>query len=84
MAKFEDDDEKELKPKRRKKDKEEKTSFFETISLEIKKSISAILLIGVGVVLILASLKQAGPAGEFLYANFHGAVFHGYFIDDFA
>ena len=80
MAKFEDDDEKELKPKRRKKDKEEKTSFFETISLEIKKSISAILLIGVGVVLILASLKQAGPAGEFLYANLDKFFGWGYYL----
>ena len=70
-----------IKKKRKKKDEiEEKESRWSAIGMEIKKSIAAILLIGVAIILILASFDKAGPAGNFLFNGLNGLLGVGYYI----
>jgi len=47
---------------------------------ETKKSISAILLIGISVLLVLASFKKAGPAGNLLFQSLEALFGLGYYI----
>jgi len=47
---------------------------------ETKKSIWAIVFLGIAAVLILASFKSAGPFGNFLYLFFEKLFGRGYYL----
>src|SRR3989344_3083853 len=47
---------------------------------EAKKSVFAIIFIGLTVFLLLASLKQAGPAGNFIYRTLNRLLGWGYYL----
>jgi len=68
------------KKKKRKKDEEEKESRWSSIGAEIKKSIAAILLIGIAIILLLASFDKAGPAGDFIFEGLTGLLGIGYYL----
>ncbi len=50
------------------------------IGLETKKSIAAILMIGLAVILILAKLGKAGPIGEMAYGGLNSFFGWGYYL----
>ena len=71
--------------KRSKRDKElkrllKKVGGEPKIASETKKSVAAILLIGLAAVLILASLDEAGPAGNFLFKTLEKLFGWGYYL----
>lgn len=70
--------------KRSKRDKELKRLLKKVegakIAPETKKSVAAILLIGLAAVLILASLNRAGPAGNFLFIVLEKLFGWGYYL----
>ena len=72
--------------KRSKRTKEEKKSFFRRLSFEghikpeTKKSVVAVLLFGCAVLLILASLGKAGPAGDLTFRSFTTLFGIGYYL----
>ncbi|MEK9186058.1 MAG: DNA translocase FtsK, partial [Patescibacteria group bacterium] len=47
---------------------------------ETKNSVIAIILIGIAVILFLASAEKAGPAGDIIYKIFSGAFGIGYYL----
>ena len=53
---------------------------LEKISGDTKRSVAAILLIGMAVILILASLNAAGPAGRLIYGSLGKLFGWGYFL----
>ena len=69
---------------RKKKDieKEELTNI-ERLSNETKKSVIAILLIGLATVLILARFSKAGPVGDFIYVGLNMLLGWGYYLVPF-
>lgn len=58
--------------------KDKKKSVF--LNPETKNSIVAVFLLGVAVILMLASFGKAGPAGEFTYNIFKNLFGWGYFL----
>lgn len=68
----------EEKPK--KKGKKEKQSLLEKIDYELKKSVSAVLLIGLGIILILAHFDKAGPAGKAAFKSLTAIFGWGYYL----
>ncbi len=66
--------------KSKKKPRKEKPGLLEQIDHELKKSVASILLIGLGIVLILAHFDKAGPAGRSIF-EFLTAIFGwGYYL----
>ena len=57
-----------------------KPPFFSYVNPDVKKSIVAVLLLGVTIVLILASFGQAGPVGKFLFKSLTGLLGLGYYL----
>ena len=53
------------------------------VSSETKKSIVALLLFGVSIVLVLASVNRAGPAGDFAFTVFSALFGLGYYLIPF-
>jgi len=70
------------KKKNREKDEEKKETAYPEARLhpETKKSIWAIALLGLAVILILSGLDKAGPGGEAIYAILGRLFGIGYFI----
>lgn len=68
------------KKKDEKKKDEEKESRWSAISMEIKKSIVAVLLVGLAIVMLLASFDMAGPAGDLIFNGLYGLLGVGYYI----
>ncbi|HCI05271.1 TPA: cell division protein FtsK [Patescibacteria group bacterium] len=69
--------------KKNKKNKKENSSqFFDDFRLhpETKKSVWAVVFIGVAIILFLASFKSAGPFGNFAYAVFEKLFGLGYYL----
>ncbi len=63
--------------------KEKRTKAKETnfsLHPEVKKSVFAIIVIGLAVILLLARFKQAGPAGNFLYRILDNLLGWGYYL----
>lgn len=50
------------------------------INPEVMKSVWGIILIGLSVVLILASIAQAGPAGQYIFSGLSGLLGLGYYL----
>ena len=50
------------------------------ISTETKNSITAILLVGLAVILVLASFNKAGPAGQFVFLILQNLFGLGYYL----
>lgn len=61
---------------------EESTGFLPELRLhpETKKSIWAVILFGVALILLLAGFQNAGPAGNFLYDIFRSLFGWGYYL----
>ncbi len=73
------------KNKKDKKEIQEKkegflSSLFSGISVEIKKSASAVFLVGAAVLFMLASFDKAGPAGSIIYKIFDKLLGVGYYL----
>ena len=70
----------ELRKKREQSAEEE--SFFHELRLhpDTKKSVWGIAFLGVAIILFLASFKNAGPFGEFLYKIFGNLFGWGYYL----
>ncbi|MCL5733411.1 MAG: DNA translocase FtsK [Patescibacteria group bacterium] len=66
-----------MKPKKNKRDPRE--TPFSTIGGDTKKSILAVLLVGSAIVLILAGISKAGPAGDLIYKFLTYLLGIGYF-----
>jgi S-DNA-T family DNA segregation ATPase FtsK/SpoIIIE len=66
--------------KSKKRPKKEKRSLLDQIGHELRKSVAAILLVGLGIVLILAHLKKAGPVGEFFFQGLNKIFGLGYYL----
>ncbi|MDP3956684.1 MAG: hypothetical protein Q8P97_01680, partial [bacterium] len=64
--------------KRTKKDKDE-TSWF-ALHPDTKKTIAALLAVGLAIILLLSSFNKAGPAGSFLYKIFGELFGWGYYL----
>tara|TARA_Y100000310_G_scaffold344852_1_gene460004 strand:+ start:1733 stop:3817 length:2085 start_codon:yes stop_codon:yes gene_type:complete len=64
----------------RKKKFEEKEKKVSAISSETKKSVAAVLLIGLALILVLASFNKAGPIGEMIHQSLNGLVGWGYYL----
>lgn len=69
---------------RKKKDaKKEELTGIERLSNETKKSVIAILLIGLATILILARFGKAGPVGDFVYIGLNMLLGWGYYLVPF-
>lgn len=74
------------KKKRKRKDEEvvedEHDGFLPELRLhpETKKSIWAVILFGIALILLLAGFQNAGPAGNFLYDIFRSLFGWGYYL----
>ncbi|MFH1759331.1 MAG: DNA translocase FtsK [Patescibacteria group bacterium] len=68
------------KIKRSEKELELKKEKESHVSVEIKKSVLAVLLVGAAIVLMLASFNQAGVVGGFLYESLSAVFGIGYFL----
>lgn len=69
---------------RKKKDIEkEGLTGIERLSNETKKSVIAILLIGLATILILARFSKAGPVGDFVYIGLNMLLGWGYYLVPF-
>ncbi|MEK7635853.1 MAG: DNA translocase FtsK [Patescibacteria group bacterium] len=68
--------------KNKKNKKEDSSQFFDDFRLhpETKKSVWAVIFIGVAIILFLASFKSAGPFGNFAYAIFEKLFGWGYYL----
>ncbi len=66
--------------KSKKKPKKEKPGLLEQIDYELKKSVASILLVGIGVVLILAHFDKAGPAGRGIFQFLTTLFGWGYYL----
>ncbi len=66
--------------KTRRKKRPEKKSLFEQISDELKKSVVALVLFGVSIILILALFQKAGPVGDYAYRSLTNAFGWGYYL----
>lgn len=79
--------------KKNKKNKKEKSSHFfddfhsvnddnryERLHPETKKSVWAVIFIGIAIILFLASFKSAGPFGNFTYAVFEKLFGLGFYL----
>ena len=72
-----------MKPKSKERIKEKPLEIEEKepkIGLETKKSIAAILMIGLAVLLMLAKLGKAGPIGEMAYSGLDSFFGWGYYL----
>ncbi|MFA5084274.1 MAG: hypothetical protein WC475_02745, partial [Candidatus Paceibacterota bacterium] len=56
-----------------------KETYF-SLHPEAKKSVYAIIFIGLAIIFLLASFKQAGPAGNFLYRGLNYLLGWGYYL----
>jgi len=68
---------------RKKKEKEEGAEKIERLSNETKKSVIAILLLGLAAILILARFNKAGPVGNFIYIGLNMLLGWGYYLIPF-
>ena len=68
-----DDEEKKKKIKAKKR-------LIDQINKEIKKSVAAVLLLGLVVILLLARFDQAGPAGQYLFLALNKTFGWGYYL----
>jgi S-DNA-T family DNA segregation ATPase FtsK/SpoIIIE len=68
---------KKKKPRRLEDDFEE---YESRISPETKKSVLGVILLGLAIILILASFHAAGPAGNFIYGFLDKLLGVGYFL----
>ncbi|MSR73579.1 MAG: DNA translocase FtsK [Candidatus Pacebacteria bacterium] len=77
-----EDEEEDVEPRRRSKKKavKEKRSFLDQLSRELKKSVIAIALLGVSIILVLALFDKAGPAGHYAYIGLVKAFGWGYYL----
>lgn len=68
--------------KNKKNRKEDSSQFFDDFRLhpETKKSVWAVVFIGVAIILFLASFRSAGPLGNFTYAIFDKLFGWGYYL----
>ncbi|PIR88921.1 MAG: cell division protein FtsK [Candidatus Harrisonbacteria bacterium CG10_big_fil_rev_8_21_14_0_10_40_38] len=68
--------------KRNKKEEEEEEGegFLSQIKTETKKSVSAVLLIAVSALLVLASIEKAGPVGDAIFSGFSKVFGIGYYL----
>ncbi len=66
--------------RRKKQFYREKPGFLDKLSHELRRSVTAILLLGVGILLILARLQHAGPAGRYLYLGLWNIFGWGYYL----
>lgn len=71
-------DEDEDREWQKKKDKDE-TSWF-ALHHDTKKTVAALLCVGVAIILLLSSFDKAGPAGIFLYKIFGELFGWGYYL----
>ncbi len=71
-----------MKKSKHKKDKKEHDLMISVspISAETKKSVIAVLLFGITLVLLLASIGKAGPAGDFLFSSLSRFFGWGYYL----
>ncbi len=76
----EEDEEIERHRKGKKKQAKEKKTFLDQLSREIKKSVFAIVLLGLSVILVLALFGKAGPAGNYAYLGLVKAFGWGYYL----
>lgn len=67
-------------PAGRRKKHREKKSLLSKISIELRKSVAAVFLIGVGIVLALAHFDKAGPAGQALFSGLTAVFGWGYYL----
>lgn len=72
----EEDEEEETRGRKPKKDKE---GWF-SLHPDTKKTVFALLSVGIAVILLLSSFEKAGPAGEFLYKVFGQLFGWGYYL----
>ncbi len=75
-----EEEEEDERPRRKKKVAKEKKNFLNQLSRELKKSIIAIVLLGVSVILVLALFNKAGPAGNYAYLGLMNAFGWGYYL----
>lgn len=70
------------KPKEAEVTEEESGGFLPELRLhpETKKSIWAVILFGIALILLLAGFQNAGPAGNFLYDIFRSLFGWGYYL----
>lgn len=76
----EDEELEEERPRRGKKKVKEKKTFLDQLSREIKKSVIAMILLGVSIILVLALFGKAGPAGNYAYLGLVKAFGWGYYL----
>ena len=58
----------------------EKPGLLDKLSHELRKSVASILLLGLGILLLLARFQQAGPAGKYLYLGLWNIFGWGYYL----
>ncbi len=75
----EEDDELEERPRKKKKGKE-RARLLDHVRHEIKRSVIAVALFGVTIVLMLALFDKAGPAGHYLYLGLTKSFGWGYYL----
>lgn len=75
----EDEDERPRKRSKKKKGKE-KRGFLDQLSRELKKSVIAIVFLGISIILVLALFDKAGPAGHHAYIGLVKAFGWGYYL----
>lgn len=62
------------------KKRAEKKSLLEQVSHELKKSVIALALLGISIILILALFEKAGPVGNYAYLSLTNAFGWGYYL----
>lgn len=75
-----DDEEDDERPRKKKKGVKEKKGFLDQLSKELKKSVIAVVLLGISVILVLALFGKAGPAGAYAYGGLVKAFGWGYYL----
>ena len=76
----EEEDEDRPRKRGKKKQVKEKRSFLDQLSRELKKSVIAIVLLGVSIILVLALFDKAGPACHYAYIGLVKAFGWGYYL----
>ncbi|MFA5099002.1 MAG: DNA translocase FtsK 4TM domain-containing protein [Candidatus Paceibacterota bacterium] len=62
------------------KNRSEERNYEPRLHAETKKSILAVIFLGVAIIMILASFNNAGPLGNFLYKIFENLFGWGYYL----
>jgi len=75
-----DEEEKLAEERPAKKRHREKKTLLNKISIELRKSVAAVFLIGIGIVLVLAHFDKAGPAGQALFGGLTTIFGWGYYL----